>query len=133
MYCFLTNQGYWDTGGVMFTTLIVASFTIQTFGYLTYKVVRANTIAPAAGSHIDASHASSTATVADPWNIIYRRTLLLLAVYFGSFTGNIILAPLNAARVDAPIAFEIIAGWLTKVKPTLGAYPPSSQCLSSLK
>jgi hypothetical protein len=53
--------------------------------------------------------------VMDPIKVVFKRTLLLLSVYFLSFLGSLLLAPINAARINAPIELEIIAGWMIKV------------------
>jgi hypothetical protein len=128
---------------------------ILLFGFQTFKLVRDNSIGRKRSP--DASNIESTSpphqtlninspgsgggnlTVGgvsvnrnnnslDPERIVAVRTLLLVLIYFGSFFGILLLAPLNAARVNAPIGLEIVAGWMVKVILILFAL----SCCSSL-
>jgi hypothetical protein len=108
---------------------------IVIFGLKTYSIVKANAFATrvspvssgataaAAGAGHEAppsppgghntSHSSNGHAV---WSTVTTRTLLLLAIYAGSFIGNVILAMLNAGGVvGVPVEVEIVSSWMTKV------------------
>jgi hypothetical protein len=65
-----------------------------------------------------------------PWRVISNRTLLLLVIYVCTFGSDITLSFLGAVGVHSiPVELEILASWLTKLKPILDClviyYTPS--------
>lgn len=75
MFCFIANQGHIDTGGVYFTFVSLAACIIIIFGYKTYRLVKHESVYPIG---------VTTACMR-----IFRRTLILLGIYAGTYSGNI--------------------------------------------